>query len=337
MSEGVVATNGQGVIMLANPQAERVLGGAPGTMLQRAVAEVSELGPAADLFRRCLASGTAQTEEFHVAGTGRDLLSVVSPVADAAGRPVGAVGVLQDVTQARQLDALRRQFVADVSHELRTPLSSIRGFVEALTDGTVEDTERQRRFLDVIRQEAARMQRLIEDLLDLSRLETGEPRLNVQSIDIFQVLRHAVRRLEPQAAERGVEMILEGGDEPCPVSADLDRLDQVVTNLLANALRYNRPGGRVTLAARRDAEGVTVTVRDTGIGIAPEELPHIWDRFHRVDKSRTRASGGTGLGLAIARSIVVAHGGSVHVHSEPGQGSVFSFTLPTSPISTRSR
>ncbi|HIE53195.1 MAG TPA: HAMP domain-containing protein [Armatimonadetes bacterium] len=220
----------------------------------------------------------------------------------------------------------QRQFVADVSHELRTPLTSMQGFLEALLDGTVQDEEATRRYLHIILQEAQRLSRLISDLLDLSRMESGRYVLQKQPVDLNEIVQGVLWKLQPQAEAHEVSLTAQLPEEPLLVFADPDRLEQVITNLTDNAIRFNRPQGRVSISLREKDAFWEVQVTDTGQGIPPEELPHVWERFHKVDKSRSR--GGTGLGLAIVKHIVEAHGGTVQVTSKVGEGSTFTFTLP---------
>ena len=227
-----------------------------------------------------------------------------------------------------RLENMRREFVANVSHELRTPLTSIQGFIQALIDGTVSEEGAREKYLKLIRGEVVRMNRLINDLLDLSRLESGKVQMELAPLDIREIADSAVSAMDFRAHERNVSLrnlIPEGLP---PVLADGDRIEQVFMNLLDNAITATRPGGYVELSAREAKEEIYVSVADTGHGIPPEELPFIWERFYKVDKARTRSEAiGTGIGLAIVKQIIEAHGGEVSAESEPGRGSKFTFSL----------
>ena len=219
----------------------------------------------------------------------------------------------------------RRSMLADIAHELRTPLSVLRGNLEAMLDGLLEPRQEQ---LSVLHEQSLALSRLIDDLRTLSLAAEGHLDLHRQPTDIAELARRVVAEMEAGAGERQVALSVEAPKRLPRPALDSDRIGQVLRNLIDNALRYTPAGGRVSVTARPQGRGVTVAVADTGAGIAPEDLPHVFDRFYRADGSRTRATGGSGLGLAIVKQLVEAHGGRVWAQSEPGRGSAFSFALP---------
>lgn len=224
-----------------------------------------------------------------------------------------------------QLEKLRRNMVADIAHELRTPLSNVRGYLEAIRDGLIEpdpDTIRS------IEEETILLSRLVDDLQELSLAEAGKLRLVYQPEDIAKLVKQTAASWQPQMAAKGIVLSVDVPDDLPPVYIDWQRISQVLHNLLENALVHTAKGGTITIAATTRGEWVEVSVTDTGEGIPPEELPYIFERFYRVDKSRSRATGGRGLGLTIAKRLVEAHGGKIEVNSEPGKGSRFAFTIP---------
>ena len=225
-----------------------------------------------------------------------------------------------------QTEALRRQLIGDVSHELRTPLTAIKGSMEALIDGVLPAEPET---FEQIYQEADRLQRLVNDLQELSQVEAGAFKLDLQPLLLSDLLKTAKTRLDRQYAEKGVSLEINVPVDLPEIMADADRLSQVLFNLVGNALQYTPSGGQVTVAARRLGDEVLVSVQDTGIGIAAEHLPHVFNRFYRADRSRARVSGGSGIGLTIAKQLVETHSGRIWVESPgEGQGSTFTFTLP---------
>jgi histidine kinase len=228
-----------------------------------------------------------------------------------------------------QTESMRRQLIGDVSHELRTPLTAIGGYMEGLTDGVLPATPET---FEQVRAEASRLSRLVDDLQELSRVEAGSYRLDVHPVALSVLLETTAKRLLHQFDEKQVHLTRSLPTDLSPVLADEDRITQVLTNLLGNALAYTPAGGEVTVSAAKIGNEVLISIRDTGFGIPAESLPHIFDRFYRVDKSRSRAAGGgSGIGLTIAKALVEAHGGRLRAESAgEGQGSLFSFTLPIS-------
>ena len=228
-----------------------------------------------------------------------------------------------------QTESMRRQLIGDVSHELRTPLTAIGGYMEGLTDGVLPATPET---FEQVRMEASRLSRLVDDLQELSRVEAGSYRLDVHPVALSALVETTVKRLSHQFDEKQIRLTRSLPADLPPVLADEDRITQVLTNLLGNALAYTLAGGEVTLSAAKTGDEMLVSVKDNGFGIPAESLPHIFDRFYRVDKSRSRAAGGgSGIGLTIAKALVEAHGGRIWVESMgEGQGSTFSFTLPIS-------
>jgi two-component system phosphate regulon sensor histidine kinase PhoR len=245
------------------------------------------------------------------------------------GAGAGVVLVLYDVTELRRLEQVRTEFVANVSHELRTPLTAIRGYLETLLEGALGDPAHARPFLEVAHRHTARMGRLIDDLTDLSNIELGRVRLERVPVDLSAAVDAALAVVSPRAAAAGVEATVEIPPDLPFVSADLDRLTQILINLLDNAVKYSPTGGSVQVrAAALPGRRVEVAVADAGIGIPPADLPRVTERFYRVDKARSRELGGTGLGLAIVKHLVLAHGGDLRIESEPGKGTTVRFTLP---------
>lgn len=233
--------------------------------------------------------------------------------------------VLRDLTELRRLERIRQDFVANVSHELRTPLTSIRAMAETLLDGARTDDEAAPRFLQTIMRESDRLVRISSDLLDLSRVEAR--RVEKTPIDLADLVREVSGRLEPQIHNSRLKLA-NHVQPPLVVHAGRDAMAQVLVNLLDNAIAYTPPGGAIAISAEEQGDSVTIAVADTGIGILSHEIPRLFERFYRADKTRSRASGGTGLGLSIVKHIVESHGGTVGVESEYGKGSVFQFTLP---------
>jgi two-component system phosphate regulon sensor histidine kinase PhoR len=246
----------------------------------------------------------------------------------------GAVAVLRDLTETERVEKTRRDFIANVSHELRTPLTSIQGYTETLIDTIPPDNSGStREFLEIIRKNAVRMSRLTEDLLTLARVESGETRFETEPVPPLELLNDAEESFREIARGHGVELNIMNGsgslDALPTVLADREAIHQVFSNLIDNAMKYGRSGGRIELGARSADRGVEFYVRDFGGGISSEHLPRLFERFYRVDKARSRESGGTGLGLAIAKHIMRGHRGSIRAESELTRGSTFLFTLPT--------
>jgi two-component system phosphate regulon sensor histidine kinase PhoR len=240
----------------------------------------------------------------------------------------GAVGVFFDITRLERLERVRQEFLSNVSHELRTPLTAILAFVETLEDGAVEDAENNRRFLAVIRRNAERMHNLIDDILELSAIEAGTASVKPAPVRLYALADHVTTALAARADARRVLLRNEISPE-ATVFADARRLEQMLTNLIDNAIKFNRENGTVTITHEIAGERDRISIRDTGDGIPAEHLKRIFERFYRVDRARSRDMGGTGLGLAIVKHLALAHGGEVGVHSTPGEGSTFIIELPT--------
>ncbi len=325
MNEGVVAIDEDGRVTLANPQARLLLGAGEGDLTGMPVAAALTQAAISDLFLKVAREHTAGSAEVTLP-EGRVLLLHVSPL-HRQEEDWGAVGIIQDVTEVRRLEQMRRDFVANVSHELRTPMTSIQGFVEALLDGMADDAGSQERYLRVILDETTRLNRLLNDLLDLSRLETGQAKWPMEPVRLEYVLDDVVTKLSPQLEKQGLLAETDCPENLPAVLGNRDRLQQVLINLLGNAISFTPQGGRIKLSAKEEGASIRVSISDTGVGIPPEEQEKVWERFHKVDRARTRGLGGTGLGLAIVRQIVEAHGGKVGLKSTPGRGSTFSFTL----------
>jgi two-component system phosphate regulon sensor histidine kinase PhoR len=252
-----------------------------------------------------------------------------APLHDAAGRDLGALVVINDVTKLRRLENIRREFVANVSHELRTPITAIRGFVETLRDGAAQDPQESARFLDIISRHTERLHAIIEDLLNLSRLEqeTESDAIHLKPGHLREILQSAISDCEHKAHEKQIRCELEDGDEMvAKINAPL--LEQALANLLDNAINYSEPGSSIQIGIEAAEDEWVLYVRDQGCGIETEHLPRIFERFYRVDKTRSRKQGGTGLGLAIVKHIALAHRGRVSVTSSLGQGSTFRIHLP---------
>jgi two-component system sensor histidine kinase ResE len=260
---------------------------------------------------------------------GRYVVVSVTPLYEpGSDHPRGAVIVLRDVTEERRLDRLRKDFLANVSHELRTPLSMMQGYTEALLDEFGDDPVQRRELTEIIHDETLRMKRLVTDLLDLAKLESGQFQMSLEKEDITSIVRKVARKFQTLALDRGIDLqaVLPAG--AIYVLADVDRLEQVFTNLLDNAIRHTSSGGQVTLSVSASKSHAQVRVSDTGSGIPEEDLPYIWERFYKADKARTRGSSGTGLGLAITRHIVLEHKGDIIVESVEGQGTTFTVSIP---------
>jgi two-component system phosphate regulon sensor histidine kinase PhoR len=240
--------------------------------------------------------------------------------------------VLHDLTDRETLHRVRQDFVTNAAHELRTPLTSLRGYAETLLEGGLEDAEHREAFVRIIRDQAVRLEELLEDLLSLAELERPGARLKLAPADLRAVAERQVAAFRERAVAAGLTLALEPGP-PVEIEADTARLDQVLGNLLDNAIKYTERG-RVVVRVGGEGERASCEVSDTGTGIPDEDQPRIFERFYRVDKARAREKGGTGLGLSIVKHIVALHGGEISVRSRPGEGSTFRFTLPRAPATT---
>lgn len=248
-------------------------------------------------------------------------------ITNSAGEREGTILVFHDLTRLKKLERTREEFVANVSHELRTPLSLIKGYVETLLDGARNNPEVSERFLKIIERNAQRLDLLIQDLLTISALESGRMTLNLQPVALYPLVEKIFSDLKPPAENKNIT--LQNQLPELLANGDVNRLEQVLANLIDNAIKYGRPGGHVTVGGRTtDGGKLEIFVQDDGPGIPPESIDRVFERFYRVDKARSRDQGGTGLGLSIVKHIVQSHGGEVWAKSEPGHGTGFYFTLP---------
>jgi len=334
MTEGVIALDGQGHVILMNPSAQRILGVAHDQRERRTLLEVVRDKGLAEWVEMCQALDTAEPckreIESHFASM-RIIEVNAMPMSFSLERR-GFLLVLHDITELRRLEKVRAEFVANVSHELRTPLTAIKGYLETVLDETRLESDTHRRFLEIANNHAERMGRLINDLLNLSDIETGKVVLDPAPISLGAFVQDVSAMFEKDAAKKDVKLVNRVAHD-LAVQADRDRLSQILVNLVDNALKYTPQGGTVSfLAAKTDTNQIRVTVRDTGQGIPPNDLPRVTERFYRVDKARSREEGGTGLGLAIVKHLVQLHGGTLHIESEYGKGTTIEFLLPAAQL-----
>lgn len=327
MSEGVLAIDSRKSIVSMNPALQRTL-----SIETEKVSALHDLHLGEEiekLFAEVLQTGQEKEKEVELAG-GKNIVFHITPLKEKEAIK-GAVAVVQDITELRKVDQLRREFIANVSHELRTPLTSIQGFLEAAIDQVISLEEFKDKYLPLIHSETLRLSRLIHDLLDLSLMESGKIRWEMESVLISQVIHRVVVKLSPLLSARHIEVQEEFDNDLPPVLGNEDRLEQVFTNLLHNAILFSSPGNPITVGGRIQERHLLLFVRDQGSGIPPQDLPYIFERFYRVDKSRSREGGGTGLGLAITKQIIEHHGGQIWAESELNRGTTFFFTLPIFP------
>ena len=329
MIEGLIVVDAAGRIRLANRAAGELFNFTP-PATGRTILETTRHHEVAALVTRLENEPEILGHELRLETLESPKFLQVNALAlrDGEGVRDGAILVLHDLTRLRQLEAVRQEFVANVSHELRTPLSLIKSAAETLIDGGKDEPESLTRFLQIIDKHANRLTLLIDDLLMLSTLDSGNIRLALQSVSLAVAVQEVADDLRGRAHTRGVT--IKNQVEPALiVQADPDRLRQVISNLIDNAIKYGRIEGEVVISARAlDSRRIEVSVQDDGPGIPAEACARIFERFFRGDKARSREQGGTGLGLAIVKHVVQAHGGEVRVESAPGAGARFSFTLP---------
>lgn len=327
MTEGVIAVDTEQRILLVNSALARAFGFERRAAQGRFFWEMFRDPDINAMIKGALSEKRAAKSEHDALLSELVFEIQVSPVV-SQGEFQGVVAVFRDVTATKQFDRLRSEFVANVSHELKTPLTSILGFVETLKEGALEDREHSLKFLNIIEQQSKKLHAMIEDLLLLSRLESSKEPLRIGPVGILALSERVEQTFIPLLKEDSLSLSVEVAPKDLQVHAEAASLERALSNLVDNAVKYNRKNGTVSVTARRHPEGVAIAVRDTGAGIPAQDLGRIFERFYRADKSRSRESGGSGLGLSIAKHIVERHGGRIEVESAPGQGSTFTIILP---------
>jgi two-component system phosphate regulon sensor histidine kinase PhoR len=330
MVEGVIATDQDQRVLFANDRAGHLLGFDPAVAVNRKLWEVLRQRGFQEIVETGLGSSGPHRADLEWKGPPPRSLGVYVSRFPGPDAP-GAVVVVHDTTEVRRLERMRQDFVANVSHELKTPLAVIKSTVEVLQDGAAEDPEARGAFLGQVSQEADRLDALIQDLLSLARVESGELGLELQAVPLDRAILDCVERHQPRAEAKTLTLVEKPPpDAPpgVPALADPDALRQVLDNLLDNAIKYTPNGGRVTVRWDAGRDQVSFEVEDTGVGIPDRDQPRVFERFYRVDKARSREVGGTGLGLAIVKHLVQAMRGSVRVASQVGKGTTFKVTLP---------
>lgn len=328
MSDGVIAVDCNGNILLINPAAERMFNIKHENSMGKGVIEVIRNYDLEKLLQAALMSEESITREVQIfVPDPKSFRISTAPLMSETG-VVGVVAVLRDITAFREVERMKTDFVANVSHELRTPLTSIKGFVETLMDGAMEDPKTAAHFLEIINDETDRLNRLISDLLSLSRVEAKQGQIRKAALNLDKLIINTVSILSPQASEKN-QILNVDIKIPLPIiSADEDMIGQLLINLVDNAIKYTADGGQIDIRAERWNDSVKIAVSDTGIGIPRDSIPRLFERFYRIDKARSREMGGTGLGLAIVKHILEVHSGRIEVDSIVGQGSTFTVYLP---------
>ncbi|MFA5308522.1 MAG: ATP-binding protein [Dehalococcoidales bacterium] len=325
MADGVIMTDAEGYILLANRAAGKIFGFREEDAAGKYVIEVVHDHEVDEMLKLCLKGGREQNIQFESGVTRRFIRALAVPLYNQKHLE-GVVILLQDLTELRDLQTMRREMVGNISHELRTPIAGIKAMVETLQDGAMNDKKVAADFLSRIESEIDRLAQMVAELTQLSRIESGQAELKLALIDLNTLVEETVAEISPLAERQHIRLLKQLTPDLPAVPADRDRIKQTIVNLVHNGIKFNKPGGRVTVSTGYDGEAAAVSVADTGIGISRDDLPHVFERFYKVDKARS--GGGSGLGLAIAKHTVQAHGGAISVHSEEGKGSTFIFTLP---------
>lgn len=325
MTDSVITFNRDRTILLSNPPADKLLQkwfiGKKGQNDSPIPKEVFEM------LDHVLNFEDKLEEDLEIGGSYYRI--TISPLKNSELSIRGAIAVIRDMTEQSRLEKLRSDFIANVSHELRTPIAMLQGYSEALLDDVVSDEEERSEMTRIIYDESQRMGRLVNDLLDLARMESGYTNLYKDDVPVVQVIERITQKFTQVAKERQVHLQFNTElSEDVQISMDEDRIEQVLTNLIDNAIRHTSKQGRVTVSLTQELSYAKIQVSDTGEGIPQDDLPYVFERFYKADKARTRSKGGTGLGLAIAKNIVEAHKGNIHVDSVVGEGTTFTFYLP---------
>ncbi len=320
LTDGVIIVDANGLIQFANPAVQKLfeISNAPG----RSVTEVVRNHQLVDAWRRCQQTNEMQSESVELPARHQFLQLIAIPDTHASG----SLLLVQDLTRVRRLETVRRDFISNVSHELRTPLASLKALTETLQSGALSDPEAGPRFLGRISTEVDALTQMAQELLDLSRIESGQVELILAPLAPKGLVTSAADRMRMQAERAGLKLSINCEDGLPAIRADKSRLEQVLVNLIHNAVKFTKPGGEISIETESTVGGVRFAVRDSGVGIPAESLTRIFERFYRVDKSRTGS--GTGLGLSISKHIIEAHGGKIWAESNEGRGSVFYFVIP---------
>ncbi|MDQ0205865.1 two-component system sensor histidine kinase ResE [Alkalicoccobacillus murimartini] len=329
MADGVMTFNRKGEVVVMNPPAERFFEDWRYEMESNSSKAGNLPEEMNELFQKVVEEEHEELIELLVQG--RSWAILMAPLYDQEDVR-GAVAVIRDMTEERLHDKLRKDFIANVSHELRTPISLLQGYSEAIVDDVVGSEEDQKEIARIIYDESLRMGRLVNELLDLARMEAGHTELNKTVVNLEEFSERIIRKFQGSANEDGLNLITHTVGSHPDVLIDVDRMEQVLTNLLHNAIRHTEQGGTVALNVKLEADHVEMDVTDTGSGIKEEDLPFVFERFYKGDKARTRGRSGTGLGLAITKNIVEAHQGELSVHSKMNKGTTFSMILPRKSV-----
>ncbi|MDP7240553.1 MAG: ATP-binding protein, partial [Dehalococcoidia bacterium] len=327
MADGITMTDAQGRVIIANRVAGELFGFEENKAIGLPLIDVLRDHEITGVMEQCLNTGQPQSLQIEARPDRRFLRVVATPLVE--GDTVGGVLlVIQDLTELHQLQSVRQEFIGNISHELRTPLASVKVLAETLQRAVKEDPEAVAGFLRRIDDEVDSMAQLVEELVELSRIETGQVGLDLGEVDLHLLALEVQEAMYLQARRKGVDLLVEQSLQLPPAWADANRVRRVLTNLVHNAIKFTPQSGRVTVAAVHEDGEVTVRVTDTGVGIPEEDLTRVFERFYKVDKSRSGE--GTGLGLAIAKHVVQAHGGRIWAENREVHGSTFTFTLPRS-------
>ncbi|NEN82719.1 cell wall metabolism sensor histidine kinase WalK [Paenibacillus elgii] len=330
MNDGLIATDDHGRVIVINRRAKQILQVNEDTTLGMPLGELLGMQQEKMQVLEGTEDHSTMLHLYHEAEEDPLFVKVTYTTIHSKGKgSAGTIAVLQDVTGQEKLEQARREFVANVSHELRTPLTTIKSYLEALEDGALEEPQLAGKFVNVARNETERMIRLVTDLLQLSRLDSKQAIISKETTDVTEMLEEVADRFSFQLEQRMIAIEIDVEKHVDEIMLDRDRIDQVLDNLVSNAIKYTPEGGHIRIhAGRREHAVLEISVQDNGIGIPRKDLSRIFERFYRVDKARSRSMGGTGLGLSIAREIVKAHGGTIQLESELGQGTRVTFTLP---------
>lgn len=326
--EGIVAIDKEGRIILFNHALKNMIDCSSDRVLEKFHWEIIRNNQLNELLKETLQKGQTLTREITLFSPQEKIFHASANPLTEKNKVWGAVVVLNDITEIKKLEKMRSEFVANVSHELRTPLTSIQGFVETLKEGAINDPEKAQYFLEIIEKQSNRLNNLIEELLQLSKIESQEIAMNLQSINLRDLIDKTISEFKKKIEQKDHKIKINISPQLPSVKADPEQIEVVFRNLLDNAVKYTPDGGEIYISALEKAENIYIEVADNGIGISAEHLPRIFERFYRANKDRSRKLGGTGLGLAIVKHIVQAHQGTIGVESKPGKGSKFFFTLP---------